>query len=169
MPKRGDNYLCSLLIQAAKSVVMSAHKRSDPISCGAQRCASEWAGRRPLALTNQNAQSVGGEWALQAAASQTPAPLRIRVRTASASRAQCNRAVFREAVCSSFMLFIAACSCINAVCTEVINNEYKYSLPKRGSPFNNLSRLCWTASGFGLGRALEAAIDYGVWRLLLTR
>ena len=144
-------------------------QRSDLLWGAAQRCASEWAGRRPLALTNQNAQSVGGEWALQAAASQTPAPLRIRVRTASASRAQCNRAVFREAVCSSFMLFIAACSCINAVCTEVINNEYKYSLPKRGSPFNNLSRLCWTASGFGLGRALEAAIDYGVWRLLLTR
>ena len=30
--KRGDNYLRSLLIQGAKSAVMSAHKRSDPIS-----------------------------------------------------------------------------------------------------------------------------------------
>ena len=60
----------------------------------------------------------------------------------------------------SFMLFIAACSCINAICTEVSNDKCKSRLPKRGSPFNNLSRLCWTASGFGLGRALEAAIDY---------
>jgi transposase len=30
--KRGDTYLRSLLIQGAKSAVMSAHKRSDPIS-----------------------------------------------------------------------------------------------------------------------------------------
>jgi transposase len=30
--KRGDNYLRSLLIQGAKSAVMTAHKRSDPIS-----------------------------------------------------------------------------------------------------------------------------------------
>ena len=30
--KRGDNYLLSLLIQGAKSAVMTAHKRSDPIS-----------------------------------------------------------------------------------------------------------------------------------------
>ena len=30
--KRGDTYLRSLLIQGAKSAVMTAHKRSDPIS-----------------------------------------------------------------------------------------------------------------------------------------
>ena len=30
--KRGDNYLRSLLIQGAKSAVMTANKRSDPIS-----------------------------------------------------------------------------------------------------------------------------------------
>ena len=30
--KRGDSYLRTLLIQAAKSAVMTAHKRSDPIS-----------------------------------------------------------------------------------------------------------------------------------------
>jgi transposase len=31
--KRGDDYLRTLLIQGAKSAVMSAHKRKDPISC----------------------------------------------------------------------------------------------------------------------------------------
>ena len=30
--KRGDVYLSTLLIQGAKSAVMSAHKRKDPIS-----------------------------------------------------------------------------------------------------------------------------------------
>jgi transposase len=30
--RRGDSYLRTLLIQGAKSVVFSAHKRSDPIS-----------------------------------------------------------------------------------------------------------------------------------------
>ena len=30
--KRGDTYLRSLLMQGAKSAVMTAHKRSDPIS-----------------------------------------------------------------------------------------------------------------------------------------
>ena len=62
MPKRGDNYLCSLLIQAAKSVVMSAHKRSDPISLwgAALRERVGWQ-KAAVALTNQNAQSVGGD------------------------------------------------------------------------------------------------------------
>jgi transposase len=32
LTKRGDTYLRSLFIQGAKSAVMSAHKRSDPIS-----------------------------------------------------------------------------------------------------------------------------------------
>ena len=64
----------------------------------------------------------------------------------------CNKAVFREAVCSSFMLFIATCSCINAICTEVVNDEYKYSLPKRGSPFK------------GSGRAAQLTLNCGfIW------
>ena len=60
--KRGDNYLRSLLIQGAKSAVMSAHKRSDPISLwvtalrersGCQKAA--------VALANKNARIL---WAV---------------------------------------------------------------------------------------------------------
>ena len=44
--KRGDTYLRTLLIQGAKSAVMTAHRRQDPISqLGAARCASARAGR----------------------------------------------------------------------------------------------------------------------------
>ena len=44
--KRGDDYLRTLLIQGAKSAVMTAHRRQDRISYGLRRCASARAGRR---------------------------------------------------------------------------------------------------------------------------
>jgi transposase len=45
--RRGDTYLRSLLVQGAKSAVMTAHKRSDPSRVGRWRCASARAGRSP--------------------------------------------------------------------------------------------------------------------------
>ena len=60
--KRGDNYLRSLLIQGAKSAVMSAHKRSDPISLWvtALRERSGWQ-KAAVALANKNARIL---WAV---------------------------------------------------------------------------------------------------------
>ena len=60
--KRGDNYLRSLLIQGAKSAVMTAHKRSDPISVWATalRERAGWQ-KAAVALANKNARIL---WAV---------------------------------------------------------------------------------------------------------
>ena len=60
--KRGDNYLRSLLIQGAKSAVMTAHKRSDPISlwAAALRERVGWQ-KAAVALANKNARIL---WAV---------------------------------------------------------------------------------------------------------
>ena len=60
--KRGDNYLRSLLIQGAKSAVMTAHKRSDPISLWvtALRERVGWQ-KAAVALANKNARIL---WAV---------------------------------------------------------------------------------------------------------
>ena len=60
--KRGDVYLRSLLIQGAKSAVMTAHKRSDPISqwTAALRDRSGWQ-KAAVALANKNARIL---WAV---------------------------------------------------------------------------------------------------------
>ena len=60
--KRGDNYLRSLLIQGAKSAVMTAHKRSDPISlwAAALRERLGWQ-KAAVALANKNARIL---WAV---------------------------------------------------------------------------------------------------------
>ena len=56
MPKRGDMYLRMLLIQAARSAVLSAHRRTDPISKWLQRLRerSGWQ-VAAVALANKNA------------------------------------------------------------------------------------------------------------------
>jgi transposase len=55
-PQRGDTYLRSLLIQGAKSAVMTAHRRSDPISkwAAALRDRAGWQ-EAVVALVNKNA------------------------------------------------------------------------------------------------------------------
>jgi transposase len=60
--KRGDTYLRTLLIQGAKSAVMSAHKRTDPISkwAAALRVRSGWQ-KAVVALANKNARIL---WAV---------------------------------------------------------------------------------------------------------
>jgi transposase len=60
--KRGDTYLRSLLIQGAKSAVMSAHKRSDPISkwAVALRERAGWQ-KAAVVLANKNARIL---WAV---------------------------------------------------------------------------------------------------------
>ena len=60
--KRGDNYLRSLLIQGAKSAMMTAHKRSDPISqwAAALRERVGWQ-KAAVALANKNARIL---WAV---------------------------------------------------------------------------------------------------------
>jgi len=60
--KRGDTYLRSLLIQGAKSAVMTAHKRSDPISqwAAALRERVGWQ-KAAVALANKNARIL---WAV---------------------------------------------------------------------------------------------------------
>jgi transposase len=60
--KRGDMYLRTLLIQAAKSAVMTAHKRNDPISRWALqlREKSGWQ-KAAVALANKNARIL---WAV---------------------------------------------------------------------------------------------------------
>jgi transposase len=62
--KRGDTYLRTLLVQAAKSAVMTAHKRSDPISQWVARL-KERAGwqKAVVALANKHARIV---WAMLA-------------------------------------------------------------------------------------------------------
>ena len=62
LPKRGDNYLRSLLIQGAKSAVITAHKRSDPISLWvtALRERAGWQ-KAAVALANKNARIL---WAV---------------------------------------------------------------------------------------------------------
>lgn len=62
--KRGDMYLRMLLIQAARSAVLSADKRSDPISKWAQRLRerSGWQ-KAAVALANKNARIL---WAVLA-------------------------------------------------------------------------------------------------------
>jgi transposase len=60
--KRGDNYLRSLLIQGAKSAVMSAHKRSDPISVWATALKERLGWQKAaVALANKNARIL---WAV---------------------------------------------------------------------------------------------------------
>jgi transposase len=60
--KRGDTYLRSLLIQGAKSAVMTAHKRSDPISqwAAALKDRAGWQ-KAVVALANKNARIL---WAV---------------------------------------------------------------------------------------------------------
>ena len=60
--KRGDVYLRSLLIQGAKSAVMTADKRSDPISqwTAALRDRAGWQ-KAAVALANKNARIL---WAV---------------------------------------------------------------------------------------------------------
>jgi transposase len=60
--KRGDVYLRSLLIQGAKSAVMTAHKRSDPIAkwTAALRDRAGWQ-KAAVALANKNARIL---WAV---------------------------------------------------------------------------------------------------------
>lgn len=60
--KRGDSYLRTLLIQGAKSVVLTAHRRQDPISRWAQalRERSGWQ-KAVVALANKNARIL---WAV---------------------------------------------------------------------------------------------------------
>ena len=60
--KRGDMYLRMLLVQGAKSAVMTAHKRDDPISCWVQqlREKSGWQ-KAAVALANKNARIL---WAV---------------------------------------------------------------------------------------------------------
>jgi transposase len=60
--KRGDTYLRSLLIQGAKSAVMTAHKRTDPISkwAAALRDRAGWQ-KAAVALANKNARIL---WAV---------------------------------------------------------------------------------------------------------
>ena len=60
--KRGDTYLRSLLIQGAKSAVMTAHKRNDPISqwAAALRDRVGWQ-KAAVALANKNARIL---WAV---------------------------------------------------------------------------------------------------------
>ena len=60
--KRGDTYVRTLLIQGAKSAVMTAHKRSDPISkwAAALRERSGWQ-KAVVALANKNARIL---WAV---------------------------------------------------------------------------------------------------------
>ena len=60
--KRGDMYLRTLLIQGAKSAVMTAHKREDPISTWAHRLRekSGWQ-KAVVALANKNARIL---WAV---------------------------------------------------------------------------------------------------------
>jgi len=62
--KRGDSYLRTLLIQGAKSAVMTAHRRSDRISkwVSALRERSGWQ-KAVVALANKNARIV---WAVMA-------------------------------------------------------------------------------------------------------
>jgi transposase len=60
--RRGDSYLRSLLVQGAKSAVLTAHKRSDPISrwAHALRERSGWQ-KAAVALANKNARIL---WAV---------------------------------------------------------------------------------------------------------
>ena len=60
--KRGDNYLRSLLIQGAKSAVMSSHKRSDPISVWVTELKERLGWKKAaVALANKNARIL---WAV---------------------------------------------------------------------------------------------------------
>jgi transposase len=60
--KRGDSYLRTLLIQAAKSAVMTAHKRSDRLSCWVQQLKTRvgWQ-KATVALANKHARIL---WAM---------------------------------------------------------------------------------------------------------
>ena len=60
--KRGDDYLRTLLIQGAKSAVMSAHKRDDPTSKWlVQRAARVGWQKACVAMANKNARIL---WAV---------------------------------------------------------------------------------------------------------
>lgn len=60
--KRGDRYLRSLLIQAAKSAVMSAHKRKDRLSCWVQQLKERVGWQKAVvALANKHARIL---WAM---------------------------------------------------------------------------------------------------------
>ena len=60
--KRGDDYLRTLLIQGAKSVVMSAHKRNDPTSAWLQQLIARVGWQKAcVAMANKNARIL---WAV---------------------------------------------------------------------------------------------------------
>jgi transposase len=60
--KRGDDYLRTLLIQGAKSVVMSAHKRDDPTSAWLQQLIARVGWQKAcVAMANKNARIL---WAV---------------------------------------------------------------------------------------------------------
>ncbi len=59
--KRGDKYLRTLLIQGAKSAVMTAHKRRTGSRSGRPRCASAGWQKAVVALANKNARIL---WAV---------------------------------------------------------------------------------------------------------
>ena len=60
--KRGDDYLRTLLIQAAKSAVMTAHKRSDRLSCWVQQLKARVGWQKAVvALANKHARIL---WAV---------------------------------------------------------------------------------------------------------
>jgi len=58
--KRGDDYLCTLLIPGAKSTVMTAHERSDKISQWLVQLMARASWRKAVvALANKNAHCLG--------------------------------------------------------------------------------------------------------------
>ena len=60
--KRGDTYLRTLLIQGAKSAVLTAHKRTDPVSQWAHRLREKVGWQKAVvALANKNARIL---WAV---------------------------------------------------------------------------------------------------------
>lgn len=62
--KRGDSYLRTLLIQAAKSAVMTAHKRSDRLACWVQQFKARVGWQKAVvALANKHARIL---WAVLA-------------------------------------------------------------------------------------------------------
>ena len=209
--KRGDNYLRSLLIQGAKSAVMTAHKRSDPISFGPRRCARRvgWQ-KAAVALANKNARIL---WAVMTkdeafdarhvsvkpgatpTAGIRDAPernnkfhhaagisqkMQVTGQTGSGqarltlggSIRRCprdwngaplsgshlgphctriTRSVQQGRLQRSSLFLVHALHrrlllLQPQITTETIDDEYKYSLPRRGSPFKGLGRTLWEES-----------------------
>jgi Transposase IS116/IS110/IS902 family len=104
--KRGDTCLRSLLIQSAKSAVMTAHKRSDPISTKTRSNGSD----------RQRASSTNPWWleSVRCPRGWNGAPLSgSHLGPHTRPQRPCNKAVSREAVCSSSTLFASPCLSIN--------------------------------------------------------